>query len=85
MTKAPIKRNAAPGAKRTSATISRKGHTKRPSFTLREQGKTLLTTPHRDVAEKAAWMLFEDLRSVSLISNADGKTLQHWIYGRPQR
>ena len=71
--------------KATEKTGSYKGRTKRKSFTLRAGSKTLLTTPMKHVAEHCATGIFADLRSVSLIANAEGKTIQHWIYGRPQK
>lgn len=71
--------------KQTAVSTSRKGKTKRESYTLRATGKTLLTTPFRHIAEQAAVTFFAELRSVSMIENKTTKTLQHWIYGRPQK
>lgn len=57
----------------------------RQSYSLRSKGKTLLNTPYRHVAEQCGQMMFSDFRSVSMIDNATGKTVQLFVYGRAQK
>ena len=61
---------------------------RKESYTLRAKGgHTLLNTPFRHVAEQIATTMFADLRSTYLVHNKDGKqsSVQHFIYGRPQK
>lgn len=61
------------------------GRKVRQSYSLRSKGKTLLNTPFRHVAEQCGQMMFSDMRSVSMIDNATGKTIQLFVYGRAQK
>lgn len=55
-----------------------------PTFSVKSDGKTLLTTPFLHLAERVAEDFFADQRSVSIRDNAAGKTVAHFIYGHRQ-
>lgn len=59
--------------------------TKRKTFSLRGGGNTLMNSPSQWLCEQVAAQFFADQRSVSMVDNATGKTVQHWIYGRAQK
>ncbi len=58
---------------------------KKQTYSLRSQGETLLNTQFKKVATGCATEYFGDLRSVSMIDNVTGKTVQLFIYGRAQK
>ena len=66
-------------------TLKGRKQTKRKSYTLRSGQKTLMTTPFEWLAHQVAQTHFHDLRSVSVRDNAAGKSIQLYVYGRPQR
>ena len=62
----------------------RKTPTRAPTFSVKSEGKTLMTSPFLPLCRRVVENFFDDMRSVSIRSNADGKTVAHYIYGRIQ-
>jgi hypothetical protein len=58
---------------------------KKVTYSLRCKGETLLNTQFKNVAIGCAVDYFADMRSVSMIDNSTGRTVQHFIYGRAQK
>ena len=57
---------------------------KKPTFTLRSSGETLLTSQFENVCRRAAVEFFNDIKTVSLIDNQRRETIARWNYGYPQ-
>jgi hypothetical protein len=80
-----------PGAKPGATVVPLKGNTrakgrakKAPTYTLRAEGRTLLTTPFERIARAAAVQFFADVKSVSMYDNAARKVVARWNYGHLQ-
>ena len=58
--------------------------TRQPTYSVKESGKTVFTTPYLDLAKSVVREHFANCRSVSIRSNADAKTVAHFIYGHLQ-
>lgn len=58
---------------------------KKQTWTLLSEGKSLLSTPFRHVAEEAVLIFFGELKGVQLRDNMTNKNVQRWIYGRKQK
>lgn len=65
-------------------TLVEKKKQKTRTYSLRAGGETLLKTQYRKVAEDCVITHFSNIKSVSMIDNAIGKTVARWNYGHRQ-
>lgn len=58
---------------------------KRPTWTVKDGGKVVATTPDQRCAEWIAAHYLAGCRSVSIYDNEARKVVGHWIYGHRQK